>query len=491
MLKNKEDSNKHYKYLSSIPFLILIVYIFIQNINYYYDDSYISLRYAKHFIEGNGLVWNIGERIQGYTNFLHILLISFFNFIFNNLIQTNIFINLIYYLILFLLLINNKYLKENLKNFNYLNNLIILSSAPIIVWTVGGLETILFTIFILLSFLEYNNSRELKIKLLLISIYLNLAFLTRPDAFIFIVIFFIYIAINHRKNIIYFLIPFLISIIYLNWCYNFYGSFLPNTYYAKSYQIGYFKQIYGLKYIFWFLSKPYFFLLIYLLFKLYLKDFKLELIDSIIIFYSLYIVYVGGDHMVSFRFFVPIIPFLSIKIFQYIKSKNIKFTLVYFVAITLGVSQLFFSSLIPNKFDKISEYGKLAAEYINSNFPKQSTIAINTAGSIPYFADDYKYIDMLGLNDTTISKRKISKPIAELQHITGHSKGDGKYILTRKPDYIILGSGLGTKDSALFLSDYELLNSSIFRDNYIYIVDTILIKRNQFEIIRFYKRIKN
>lgn len=34
------------------------------------DDAYISLRYASHWATGNGLSFNLGERVEGYTNFL-------------------------------------------------------------------------------------------------------------------------------------------------------------------------------------------------------------------------------------------------------------------------------------------------------------------------------------------------------------------------------------------------------------------------------------
>jgi arabinofuranosyltransferase len=34
------------------------------------DDAYISFRYAKHLVQGHGLVYNVGERVEGYTNFL-------------------------------------------------------------------------------------------------------------------------------------------------------------------------------------------------------------------------------------------------------------------------------------------------------------------------------------------------------------------------------------------------------------------------------------
>ena len=34
------------------------------------DDAFIMLRYADHWARGHGLVWNPGERVEGYTNFL-------------------------------------------------------------------------------------------------------------------------------------------------------------------------------------------------------------------------------------------------------------------------------------------------------------------------------------------------------------------------------------------------------------------------------------
>jgi hypothetical protein len=40
------------------------------------DDAYISLQYAKNWAQGNGLVFNPGERVEGYTNFLWTLLMT-------------------------------------------------------------------------------------------------------------------------------------------------------------------------------------------------------------------------------------------------------------------------------------------------------------------------------------------------------------------------------------------------------------------------------
>jgi len=40
------------------------------------DDSFISYRYAVHLAYGKGLVWNLGERVEGYTNFLWTVLLA-------------------------------------------------------------------------------------------------------------------------------------------------------------------------------------------------------------------------------------------------------------------------------------------------------------------------------------------------------------------------------------------------------------------------------
>src|SRR3954468_9274361 len=40
------------------------------------DDAFISFRYADNLARGNGLVWNLGEYVEGYTNFLWTILIA-------------------------------------------------------------------------------------------------------------------------------------------------------------------------------------------------------------------------------------------------------------------------------------------------------------------------------------------------------------------------------------------------------------------------------
>jgi hypothetical protein len=72
-----------------IPFnsfvLLAAIAIFIfncTNLLFTQDDAYISFRYAANFLAGKGLVYNAGEHVEGYTNFLWVLIIALFKGLF-------------------------------------------------------------------------------------------------------------------------------------------------------------------------------------------------------------------------------------------------------------------------------------------------------------------------------------------------------------------------------------------------------------------------
>jgi hypothetical protein len=56
----------------AVPFLlgILVVLEFVK------DDAYISFRYAHNLVTGHGLVFNSGERLEGFTNFLWVFILA-------------------------------------------------------------------------------------------------------------------------------------------------------------------------------------------------------------------------------------------------------------------------------------------------------------------------------------------------------------------------------------------------------------------------------
>ncbi len=59
--------------------IVLSIAIFIFScikIDITQDDAYISFRYAANYLTGHGLVYNYGERVEGYTNFLWVMLLA-------------------------------------------------------------------------------------------------------------------------------------------------------------------------------------------------------------------------------------------------------------------------------------------------------------------------------------------------------------------------------------------------------------------------------
>lgn len=76
---------------------------------------------------------------------------------------------------------------------------------------------------------------------------------------------------------------------------------------------------------------------------------------------------------------------------------------------------------------------------------------------MPYYAAELKFIDMLGMIDRTIACRRDVPMLLPWQFVPGHAKGDGAYVLSRKPDIIILGPPSGiTASEPWFLSDLEI-----------------------------------
>jgi hypothetical protein len=57
-----------------LPLCIVLAVFQWKYAGYVKDDAYISLRYARNLAMGEGLVFNPGDRLEGYTNFLWILL---------------------------------------------------------------------------------------------------------------------------------------------------------------------------------------------------------------------------------------------------------------------------------------------------------------------------------------------------------------------------------------------------------------------------------
>jgi hypothetical protein len=457
--------------------------MFYFNRRFYQDDAYITLRYAQNLLQGNGIVWNPGEYVQGYTNFLYLLLealLGFFGvdlFWASRVLGVSAFCGLVAFLY--------RYCRSSRVTAQdilcCLPAVIVLTSSPIIVWSIGGLEPVLFSLLVTagcLLFLAPVEDRYKRILYLVGSgICLSLCTLTRPDGILFVCTSMLWLSLTQRgarlSSMCAFAIPCALLLApYVLWQYNYYGSVVPNTFYVKVGSLSVRTVVMGITYIKGYALRPPYlpcFLLILIAWVTAARKWngKLLYLAFSIAGYMAFLSYVGGDPMPAFRMLIPIIPLMSYMFYlcltQVVRMDNMGLHMAIIVSILLLLTtQLFSPALNPRWEDPASLVGTIVGKYIGKTWPAGSLVALNTAGSTPYYAGQLLYIDMLGLNDPHIAQRRIFK-----RQTDSHGKGDGLYVLFRKPEYIIVGPAEGTEiETPWFLSDFEMGLSPDFHRNY-------------------------
>ena len=213
------------------------------------DDAFFSFRYVRNLLEGHGLVFNRGERVEGYSNFLWVMELALLWGVFGlrpehaapwlSVAFTVGTIAAMLWWVARLPALQHRALVA------WLALGLVCSSATFAVWTsAGGLETRQFTFFIVLAVVCLSLYRESRHALLAVSLSLAAAALTRPEGPLFAVCCFAWYAVQRRvdtgqwgrgwREAACLAVPVVVLVAghYL-FRYSYYGEWLPNTYYAK------------------------------------------------------------------------------------------------------------------------------------------------------------------------------------------------------------------------------------------------------------------
>lgn len=165
---------QNYVYL--LLLLVLSYHTFLcYKFNFIQDDTYITLQYAKNFANDNGLVFNIGEKVEGFTSLFWVIFLGTaykvgFNIeIFSQILSVGFsIISLIVTYLLFLEVTkgSGSSNKNYLLLFSFLSVLITSLSGTYYYWAVSGMETSLFTmVYITIILLQQQIKLELMILL--------------------------------------------------------------------------------------------------------------------------------------------------------------------------------------------------------------------------------------------------------------------------------------------------------------------------------------
>lgn len=267
-------------------FLIFVVYAISRAIYFRWvcDDAFISFRYAKNLVDGFGLVFNSGEYVEGYSNFLWTLGIALGMWIKIDPLRWVQFWGLVCYLVsicflFFLSFQQHKNRDKTLSHFFPLAALCVSIQTHAQIYATGGLETSCFGMFLILGYGILLLKSEHRF-ILLGNFFLILASLTRPEGILFAiwgVLFIIFFRLQNlpshivQSRIFFTIFPLLaIYIPYFFWRLEYYGKIFPNTYYAKYGHGSYYEQ--GIKYILLYLNSYYvFYSIIFFFFIFFLK----------------------------------------------------------------------------------------------------------------------------------------------------------------------------------------------------------------------------
>ena len=453
---------------------LALLWNMIRNSPFTIDDSYISFRYARNLADGLGLVYNAGEHIEGYTNFLFTLLlalgikIGIEPVLFSKLLGGAAALATLGLVFL---------LSERMKPYGLLPCVatwLIATSALYGGSGVFGLETTFFAALVTAgAYLVYREEDAAAAGAPAALPWSGLVFaaagLTRPEAPLFLGL--VMLTLGRRflsgRNIVRGLLFVLPVAVHLRWRHSYYGDWLPATLYAKTGDMA--QQLEGgLRYVWGYLKNlgP---VALFALPGLYLglraRPRETIAFAAITLLFTAYILSVGGDWMPFHRFFAPVEPFFYVLICAGARSlfdlrRPYLLAALLVAGCVLGYLRHRFVNVSYKRFQFVELKGHMytagqASEWLVAQPPGK--IAIGDIGLVGY-RTNYPLLDTLGLVDPVISKlpggytRKLGPGFADR-------------IFSVMPDYIVIIVH-GKCDDARMLGSKMIVNDPRFWPNY-------------------------
>lgn len=290
------------------------------------DDASISFRYADHLVRGLGLVFNAGERVEGYSNFLWTIWCALgIELGFAAEAWANVSSIACFAVTIGALAWWSRRAHAARAFWIPLAALLVAFHRDAALYATSGLETSLFTTLLTLGFVLLATGERSPRNLAFAGLTFALAMLTRPDGFVAAAAaaFVLWTSRRRPREIVAFVLPLVLIVApYLLWKRTYYGDVLPNTYYAKSGQLAWWSQ--GARYLVSYFEKYWVLLLgpaLVLLGSVMKRraDDTTEplaarsavLAATIAAIWLLYVARVGGDFMYA-RFLVPVTPLLAV-----------------------------------------------------------------------------------------------------------------------------------------------------------------------------------
>ncbi len=415
------------------------------------DDMMISMRYGHNLASGVGLVWNPGEYVEGYTNFLWTLYMALVHLLPIPLSKTALVIgltNIALSAAVVPLIIRVTTLLEGGPAAVVASLLAYVLCLNFKNWSVAGTETVILALLMLLALALILRDIQQQQPTLPPYLLLGVMTLIRSDALVLTTLLYGFSLLLHqqRKRVaLYAGVWLLFPIAHMLFRVAYYGDIIPNTAHLKvlNWEGRY---AHGIQYVTEFASDYAFALLVVLVGAVYKAAWPQRLLTGALLVYTGYIAYAGGDVFPQHRFFIPILPLLFILTFISIErlvawpAPRLLLTTLCIISIPLLVP----GHNIPMHARYVSIGNINIALVLKHNVPPDGKVA-GFWGGIPFYYSDVYGIDMLGKNDPTIAHMP-----ALHGDLPGHNKFDFDYSLgTLKPDVVVSTFALPVNEESI------------------------------------------
>jgi hypothetical protein len=439
--------------------------------HFFHDDAFVSLRYAERLLAGKGLTWNDGERVEGFSSPAWLAQIVLLARLGVSAPLAARGLGLIYALATLVLWQRARAEPAGL--------LALVTIPGFALWTWGGLETISACFWILACMVLVRRMRDGPLTLggqLLLGLSLAAVALGRPEG-IAVGLAVLFAAWPARRQPAFFIAAIALGAAFAGYeifRVLYFGDFIANAARAKTLGLPLGGRIEDA--------------------AIYIGKTAPQWLGPVLVagwllgtssqrrgagwllvpaLPLLAVVFAGGgDHMPGARLMLAPVAVLCLAACLVPPSPRRavrRTTLVVATLAALWQFQLGWRhEATPNPAAAV---GELVGHALEARFPPGTWVASATAGSLPYFAPSLFFIDTLGLNDKHIARTAPSTLPSALDDseswvgVPGHGRGDGAYVLSRRPDIIMLGGANGDL-APWFLGDYQLLMTKGFQATY-------------------------
>lgn len=432
------------------------------------DDAFISFRYADNLVRHGELVYNPGERVEGYTNFLWTLLMAgvlalgLDPVVWSRVLGVACAAGALGVVARF-----TARAEGGPSTWDALAPLLLAAAPAYACWATGGLETALFTLLVTLGWTSYLRERAPGARGLPSSgVWLALSALTRPEGMLFFgltglhrlgTLVLVERRLPDRRDWLWGAGFALVFVPYYAWRWLYYGWPFPNTYYVKTGASGFWRP--GWAYVWSWVTAHHLWVVPALAaVRRPLPGAGEGRLLTLAALYTgalvLHVARVGGDFMALHRFLVPVMPILAVVAARGVRGIVEALAAAGHGRVRLALGGLLVAALVGVQTVRVDrEALKVGSEagvdsigwlkmfagqctaigrWLAENAPPDASLATTAAGIIPYYSRLYT-LDVLGLNDEWIAHSvpaRGSRP--------GHTKSAPlDYILQKDIDYLI------------------------------------------------------